>query len=269
MVNHNKLITRASIVFALVFSLLSFAQNPGRNDLSSFEGFKKLGFHASLILYNKAQTNKDYGNYKIISFPTLSTRLGFDYTFNHTKDWSFKTGFYLDLIPFVNSEFEILAEDLGFVGWLDDSTNQYHKLKVLEKWVFTLPVLYEGKLQMAERVFFSLAGGFDFTLLSSGGFEGSITYSNEEISKQVFGIYGDTADFWIYPSLRISPGLYFVTEKMLFQVHFSYKKSLVSYFRGEYQFGNLDVSEPTRGNHIITGDFIGLGLTIYFRKKHW
>jgi len=262
----NKNITKASFLLAFVFQI-NFAQQTTRNDLSSFEGFKKVGFHLSGVFYKKADIDRKYGNYELITNPTLSGRIGFDYAFNHQKNWSYRTGLYLDLIPSYNLEFEIKPEDLAFITWdLDGSLDTKEKGNTF---VFTIPFLVEGKLQMSEKLFFSAMGGFDFSVIRSSAISFGVGYSDDEVneSREIFALYGESSGFFIYPSLRLSPGLYFVTEKALYQIQLTYKKSLVPYFKGEYQFGNLDVSEPTRGDYTFTGDFMALGLTVFLKKK--
>ncbi|MDR6301292.1 hypothetical protein [Mesonia maritima] len=122
---------------------------------------------------------------------------------------------------------------------------------------------------MGNSLFFYTNGGFDFTLISKGGTELSYSYGDEFLKeeRQVFVLYENTSGFFIYPSLRIGPGLYIISEKVLYQIGFVYKKSLVPYLKGEYQFGNLEESKPTRGNFKMTGDFLGLGVTIFLKKK--
>lgn len=262
----NKNIIKASFLLAFVFQI-SFAQQTTRNDLSSFEGFKKVGFHLSGVLYKKADVDRQYGDYDINTHSSLSGRIGFDYAFNHQKNWSFRTGLYLDLIPFYNVEFEFKPEDLDFIDWDLEGSLDW-KIKETNKFVFTIPFLIEGKLQMGKKLFFSAMGGFDFTILRPGRFDIGIAYSNDfNDRREVFAMYGESSDFFISPSLRLSPGLYFVTKKALYQIQLTYKKSLVPYFKGEYQFGNLDVSEPKRGDYKLSGDFIGLGVTVFLKKR--
>ncbi len=265
MVNYN-IITKASLILAFIFQFCNAQDNP-RNDFSNFEGFKKVGYHLSGVLYKKADIDKKYGDYKLINYPIVSGRIGFDYAFNHQKNWSFRTGLYLDLIPFYNVEFEFKPEDLDFIDWDLEGSLHWNK-KQTNKFVFTIPFLIEGKLQMGKKIFFSAMGGLDFTILNSGQFDFVVSYGNNlNEGREVFAMYGETSGFFIYPSLRLGPGLYFVTKKALYQLQLTYKKSLVPYFKGEYQFGNLDVSEPTRGDYKLSGDFIGLGLTMFLKKK--
>lgn len=255
---------KASIILAFLSSFVIAQQN----EFVQFEGFKKTGFHTSGMLYLAAQVEKaDYKKFGFENKASLSGRIGLDYIFNHTKEFSFRTGIYMDLIPYYNFDFYIP------IGYLPDDYGDYYaskeNVKDISHLAFTIPILFEAKKEMGENIFFSISAGLDITLLRYGAFEVGYWFSNSDESelREVFGVYGYTKENWFtYPGLRISPGFYFIFDKVLYQLNFTYKKSLMSYFKGEYQFANLE-TEIVRGDYKMTGDYIGLGVSVFFKKS--
>lgn len=210
--------------------------------------------------------DRQYGSYTLDTYPVLSGRIGFEYVYNHQKEWGMRTGIYLDLFPFYSIGYAFLEKDFPKEYYYEYF---YDRFKENSKLVFTIPLLVERKLQLEEELFFYGNVGFDFTLLSSGDVGNGHYFVSEELNeeRQVFALREKTAAFFIYPSFRISPGIYIVSKKVLYQIGFTYKKSLVRYLKGDYQFGNLDESNPTRGDFKMTGDFLGLGVTVFLKKK--
>jgi hypothetical protein len=125
---------------------------------------------------------------------------------------------------------------------------------------------------MAEKVYFNLETGFQFLIMQKGAFETGLLLSDLEISetREVFGMYGENQgadDFFPYPNFVISPGFYFTLNKMLIQTNFVYQKSLVTLYKGEYLFDNLNQSPRSRGDYKLSGDYIGLSFNIHMLKK--
>lgn len=234
----------------------------------AFTGFKKTGYHISGMCYFPAKVTRSYGNYVLKNHFTLSGRIGLDHVFNPNKKWSLRTGLFLDLVPFLNYSAEILKKDLPkeyekYVYRIED--------KYISKFNFTVPLSFSVKKQIGAKQYVGLNIGGELMLMSNGGFSGGYGFSNDEINddREVFAIYANTTlgRFWVYPSLKISPEFYIVRQKLIYVLSVAYKKSVVNYFTGEYQFGNLEESAPTRGSYKLSGDYFSLGLTIFLKKK--
>ncbi|PIX08247.1 MAG: hypothetical protein COZ75_13035 [Flavobacteriaceae bacterium CG_4_8_14_3_um_filter_34_10] len=259
---------KANFIFAFFFSLISFSQEKKQIFYPEFEGFKKIGFFIAPVMYQKASIDRKFGEYEIINKNILSFSFGFEYVKNHTKEWTFRSGLRFDLVPFYNIEFVIPNFDLDGFGGMnleDDNLRNVSKINI------TIPLLYEVKKQMGENVFFSAYSGFNMMLMQPGRFELGYHYapdSNPNEGIQVFGLYGEaTNPTIIYPNFVISPGFYFVFNKSIMQLNIMYQKALVKHFKGEYQFGNLEVSPPSRGDYILSGNYLGMSLTMFLKKK--
>lgn len=70
-----------------------------------------------------------------------------------------------------------------------------------------------------------------------------------------------------YTSGHLETSIYFKRKNFMLQTSLIYNKSFKSYRTGKYEFRNLEVSPDTRGLIDQSGDFMGLSLTVYFRKK--
>ena len=89
-----------------------------------------------------------------------------------------------------------------------------------------------------------------------------------EDRQQVFSIRAENiSESWILPNLIVSPGVYYKTEKVLYQLNFIYQKTIIRYYEGQYVFDNLAVSRRSESDTKLSGDYFGLSLNIHLRKK--
>jgi hypothetical protein len=230
-----------------------------------FEGFKKLGFSASVLSNRKTVFDNFDRSYSLKPNNSISYSFGFDYVFNPTKEYTFRTGLFITSIPLFNFEVSIPQEN----NPANFNNDFQENIKSGSNLVFSIPVFYELKKQLDKKVFFSAIAGLNFAILFDGEISTSIvlTDTDNDNSFEVFGSYALSNDFPIYPNLVLRPGLYFTGKNIIFHASFIYHKAIVPYFEGEYQFGNLVDAEPIRDNLKITGDYIGLGLTVYLKKR--
>lgn len=265
-----KMFIRASLKLALIlFTNISLAQkNTSTKVFSQFNGFKKLGLHSSGMLYFPAKLNKQYGNHVLNTHFAFCGRFGFDYIFNPKKRSSLRTGLFFDLIPLYKYSYIISRHDLPIEYQdypLDVSDKDLTKLNL------TIPLSYTLKKQIGLNKFLGLNIGGEFMLMSNGGFSSgyALLIEKRKEGREIFSMYANTTleEFWIYPSLKISPEFYILRKKIIYLFSITYKKSLVNYFKGEYQFGNLEVSSPTRGTYKLSGDYLSLEMTVFFKKK--
>ncbi len=88
------------------------------------------------------------------------------------------------------------------------------------------------------------------------------------VEAEVFASYVKTTDNdFFQTSLQMGAGVYFLFDKMMVHTNILYNKSFKDLFQGEFQFGYLDVSKPTRGYYTVSGDYLGLSATIYLKKR--
>lgn len=256
--------TIGAVLLSLLFSFTAAAQffkNP--EQYPAFKNYKHWGIYYANVFNKKATTTRDYGEYVMDNKVPFSFNFGFEKMLYPERRFAFKTGFLIDMAPVAESTVTFKPEDIypEFGGYTDEI--KYYRFLI------TIPLLVEVKKQMSEHIYFNLETGLHLTIQPSGSFDFHILLVSEEKqeAREVFAVYADNPDKkWIYPNLIISPGLYFAESWGLVQANIIYQNTLINYYTGEYQFGNLIKSPPTRGNYKLSGDYIGVSLSFHFNK---
>ena len=193
-----------------------------------------------------------------------SFQLGVKYHFLKDKQWGFNTGISMTLMSQGNFSFSLKEEDVyanyeGFEG----SAKEYGDMYI------SIPLNVEFKKRIKQKVYFNFNTGINIYFLRRGGVEFIHVLVSEELQekREGFALYENTQHNQLQVSAIFSTGLYFTLNKFMLQTNIIYNKTFQNLLEGEYQFGNLFVSEPTRGDYIISGDFIGLSTTVYFKKR--
>jgi len=254
-----------SILLIIVYSFSSKAQNNNSYEFEVFNEYSEWGYLLTPILYNKASITKDFGKTILENNATLSFQIGTNYHFWRAKQWSLNTGINLNLLPAQNASFSLKKEDVY------DSFNGFQeKVKSYGHLNLSFPINAEFKTPISNNKFFNINTGVSFYyMLTRRRNESIIRLVNTEINetREVFGIYQVTQDNKLQISAIFSAGLYIALKNYMIRTNLVYNKSFQNLWEGEYQFGNLLVSEPTRGNYTVSGDFIGLSITVYFKKR--
>jgi len=249
---------------AALFLFTAYSQENTKTEFEVFKEYKRLGFTIRPVYYSKATITRKFGDYELMNKKTFNFNFGFDYLIHPERKWAFKSGLHLDIVPLYNIKFFIKEGDIwnGYEGYQEESN--IYKLN------FTVPMLVQFKKEMGYNLFFNLEMGFHFMLMRQGGFDVTFTYSNEELSesREIFAMYGNaTNPTSVYPILILSPGFYFTFPGILLQTNIIFQKPIVPFFKGEYQFGNLLESRPTRGDYKNSGEYLGFLFTVHLKKK--
>ena len=250
-----------SLVLIIVCFLKGNAQH--ENNLSSFNNYGKWGYSITPLLYNKASITRNFGNAILHNRSTPSFQIGVIRHFYRDKSWSFNTGVNLTLLPLYNLFFTLKNEDVfdDFGG--EEFFKDYAYL------YFSIPLNLEFKKQLSKTVYYNVSLGINIYYLTDSRQELIFTLHNQNNTeaREVFALFQETQNNKIQASAVISTGFYFMFNRFMLQTNIVYNKNFQNLWEGEYQFGNLLVSEPTRGNYTISGDFIGLSTTVYFKKR--
>jgi len=251
-------------ILLVIVSFNGMSQNNSK-EFEVFNNYGKWGYSLTPILYNKASITKDFGETILENKATLSFEIGVNYHFWRAKRWSLNTGINLNLLPAQNASFSLRKEDVH------DSFNGFQeKVKSYGHLNFSFPINAEFKMPINNNKFFNINTGVSFYyMLTRRRNESIISLVNTGINetREVFGIYQVTQDNKLQISAIFSAGLYIILKNYMIQTNLVYNKSFQNLWEGEYQFGNLLVSEPTRGNYTVSGDFIGISTTVYFKKR--
>ncbi|MFL9845386.1 hypothetical protein [Flavobacterium rhizosphaerae] len=243
---------------------LNFAVAQHTEIYPDFKDYSKVGLCISPVLYTAAKTTRDHGDYSLDNHATFNFNFGFDYLIHPERKLAFKTGLHLDMVPMYNINMTIKDGDLWTEGPYTDNITSKYKLN------FTIPALIQIKKQMAYNVYFSLDTGFHIMIMQEGGYDVNYIFTSPDgnESREVFALYANTNNpACVYPNAIISPGFYVACYGMLIQGSIIYQKPLVPFFKGEYQFGNLLQSAPTRGDYSLSGQYLGLSFNIHLKKE--
>lgn len=246
------------LIFTIAFSYC-YSQ-----ELDAFKTYSNWGYHITPILFEKASTTRDFGSTVLENKVMTSFQLGIKYHFLKEKKISFNTGVKFTLIPQINSYFKLSKNDVyeSFNGF-EESLKEYGSVYV------SVPINVEYKKRLNNNIIFNTNLGLDIFYITSSRDDFSIELASSSLNevREIFAIYYETQDNAVQFSAVLSTGIYFMFNKFMLQANLVYNKNFQNLLDGEYQFGNLFVSEPTRGDYIVSGDYFGLSTTVYFKKR--
>ena len=90
------------------------------------------------------------------------------------------------------------------------------------------------------------------------------SFVSEELSerREVFGIKAFSPSNAFQGSFIMGAGFSYALKKILLNIDFIYVANFQNVLEGEYQFANLVVSPDTRGSYTLSGNYIGLLVTL-------
>ncbi|MCF6214473.1 MAG: hypothetical protein L3J45_10670 [Flavobacteriaceae bacterium] len=251
----NNLKTAISLLLIVVFYSPNLRAQSAKE---LFNNYHKWGITGQNNIFSAADvtpTNNSNFNYNILKSKRFA--FGFEYNFYQYKNWNFKTGVQLQWFGnaenlFISQKETVLSFDINSWSRITDDLIVY------------LPVTAEYVFLKKGNVNFSLGAGL------------ALSYYRETIGGSFFNIdnqpifNADTNNNSkpFYTSGHIEASIYFKRKRFMLQTSIIYNKSYKTYRAGLYEFSNLQVSPNTKGLIIQSGDYIGVSLTIYFKKKN-
>ena len=255
------------LIIVYSFSYAQVSKEEPKNDFEIFSKYGKWGFSIMPVVYKKGTTTKDYGSISLNTQPMYSFQIGVQRHFWRSKEWGLIIGANIGWIPFGNYSFSLKKEDTpeGFDGVDEKSIFGFS-----QPYIF-IPISVEYKKRIASNIFFNMNVGLGINVGINSfeeGFTSLITEDSEGIieEREVFRYYLSTPDGIQY-SATISSGMYFSLKNFMIRTNIVYNKNFKNLWEGEYQFGNLLVSDPTRGDYFVSGDYFGLSTTVFFKKR--
>jgi hypothetical protein len=240
-----------------------FAQESKRYPVLS--KYHKFGIIAGPVLYNKAELYPQYGEYSFKNKHIWGFNAGFEFDLFPDRKWSFLTALMFSYEPVYNLDYRIKKEDLYPVYTEDD----YGEARMYANPSFYVPLLVRLNIQANQQLFVNFLTGLRVLYFPPGGASLTVTYHNENDteSKEVFGIRAESPDNALQGSFVIGSGMAFAWNYILFKTSIIYVMNFQNIIEGEYQFGNLSVSDPTRGYYELSGNYIGLLVSVSLAKK--
>ncbi len=247
-----------------VFSTLnSLAQDNTKTDFSVFAQYGSWGINITPVLFNKAKTKVEYGTTILNTNPTFHIKAGITKRFLKDKKISLITGVQIIKLPYNNFSFTIEEKDI--------SINEDFKMsdRFLADYYLNIPVLFEHKIKLNNKLFFNSNIGINLFYLSNTydytGI-GLIDFENET-NVQLFMIEQDAKGSNVKISGQLSGGFYFLFDKILFKINLEYNHNFKPLLEGRYKFGNLLETPPTLGEYINSSNYIGVSTTVFLKKR--
>jgi len=251
------------IFFTIIITSGVYAQ--ADTEYYTLKKYRKWGIIAGPILYNRAKLEPQYGDYTFENKPMWGFNAGFEYDFYPDRKWSFITGLVVALEPVYNVHYRFNKNDIYsiFVDNLENNAKMYAMTS------FSAPLLVRLNIQVNKKTFVNFLSGFKVMFFPPGEAGLSVSFSNEDNSetREVFGLNLHSPDNLFHGSFVIGSGVSFAMKKVLFKTNFIYVMNFQNTMEGEYQFGNLLISPPTRGDYELSGNYLGFLFTVSLAKR--
>lgn len=253
-------------IFILTIAFNSVADAQMDAEYPELYKYHKLGLIAGPILYNRAQLHPQYGDYTFKNKPMWGYNVGIEYDFFPARKWSFITGLMLGFEPVYRIEFTIKHEDTYPEYYTEDWTDAAYAYANPS---FSTPLLVRLNLQADDRIFIYFTTGLKVMYFPPGEASFSIIFHNENDTeaKEVFGLRLFSPDNSFQGSFVIGSGISLALKRILLKTTFIYVMNFQNIIEGEYQFGNLEVSAPARGDYELSGNYIGLLFSASLSKR--
>jgi hypothetical protein len=221
---------------------------------------------AGPVLFDKATLSPQYGDLSFDNKPIIGFNAGFEYDFYPEKKWSLNTGLLIGLEPIYNLKVSIDIKDL-YQTYESDVVVKTRKYSIIS---FSTPILVRLNIQALRKLFLNFSTGLKVVYFPTGESELYITIVNEDDteSRQVFGLRLKSPENAFQGSFVIGTGCSYVLDKVLLKANLVYVMNFQNTISGEYQFGNLFSSPPTRGYYNLSGNYLGLLFSASL-KKGW
>lgn len=234
------------------------------NPFEVFKEYKQWGLTLSPRVYAKARTKVINGIYDIETNNSIGLSLGFDYAIFPTKQWSFRAGARVSFLSPENFNISLPAEELA--PWRDQPFDE--DLKDLAIYL-SVPLEAEWKYPLAKNKFLSLRSGVEIMFYTDyQASVGLLVDPYNDDSNEMFFILNKTSKHTIHPFFKFSPGVYFILNPFILQTSLVYQKNLRTIHEGTFSFSNLAITNSGTGTYDFSGDFIGLELTLFLKKKN-
>jgi hypothetical protein len=227
--------------------------------------YRKWSIVGGPVLYDRAKIYAKYGDYTFQNRPIWGFIAGFEYDFFPDRRWSFITGLDVALEPIYSIKYRISKQDL-YPHFYEDLVEKYTNYSIC---TFSAPLYARLNIQANSKVFINLTAGLKFMYYPPGGAYFGQEISNEDQSetREIFGLNLHSQNNSIYGSAIVGTGASLALKKVLLKANLIYVLNFQNTIEGEYQFGNLLSSPPTRGDYKLSGNYWGLWLSISFRKS--
>ena len=241
----------------------AFAQE--QKTYSELSDFSKWSFVAGPLLYNKAEITPQYGNNTFENRNMPGFNAGVMYDFYPDRKWSFQTGLLVAKEPIYSVRVRIDHDDI-YPEWPGDLND---KFKAYAIYTFSFPLFLRLNVQTGDHSYASFLTGLKAMYFPSGQQELTWAISSDELAdyREIYGLKLESHENTMQGSFVIGAGFSQARKKVLLKANLIYVMNFQNTISGEYQFGNLFTSPPTRGYYDLSGNYLGLLFAVSFKKK--
>lgn len=250
------------IVLTIVLSLSASAQES--REYNDLKAYRKWSIVAGPVLFDKATLSPQYGDLSFDNKPIIGFNAGFEYDFYPEKKWSIITGLILTKEPIYKFNYRIAIEDT-YAHYLEDWVSAAKANAIVS---FSTPILIRINIQAHKRLYFNLFSGLKVKYFPQGTADYTLVMGNEDRteSREMFGLRLNSPENAFQGSFVIGTGCSYALDKVLLKANLVYVMNFQNTISGEYQFGNLFSSPPTRGYYNLSGNYLGLLFSASLKK---
>ena len=254
-----------SLIFMLVTSSLAiFSQNC--SDFPELGRYHNFGISVGGRMYKKAEKIIQYGNYKSHPLNPITYSFGLDYEFFTSNKWSARTGLNFATVPFENEDFIFLNKDV----YTGSERDLVFPMRSFSHLCFSIPLTIQYKLKLFNKNYLSFNAGGIVLYMPQTDYEYTIiALLHEDLSAEVYKSYLNSTGRYFHGGFTTGCNYYLDLNKVLLEFKFTYVAMFQNLFEGEFQYGNLLVSPPTRGYYNISGDYLEFSVATHFLKKRF
>ena len=250
------------VMLHVAFVTRSFSQVQKSYD--ELKSFSKWSIVAGPVLFDKATLSPQYGDLSFDNKPIIGFNAGFEYDFYPEKKWSIITGLILTKEPIYKFNYRIAIEDT-YAHYLEDWVSAAKANAIVS---FSAPILIRINIQAHKRLYLNLFSGLKVKYFPQGAADYTLIMGNEDRTetREMFGLRLNSPANAFQGSFVIGTGCSYALDKVLLKANLVYVMNFQNTISGEYQFGNLFSSPPTRGYYNLSGNYLGLLFSASLKK---
>lgn len=260
---------RAAILFSSIIGIITSTYIPVVAQTSKLASLSEIWRFQPVIgvgLYLPAESYPTVGSSELDNLPNYNFRIGFDYDFRPSKDWSAVLNASAFRQPVANARISVASEDIG-EGETEDYTERFRLTSPL---TFQLGLALKYQTQISNTRFLEFRGGTFFHYLPSGSYSfGSSTTTSNGSHFNLVNLETTSRQSIFKNGYSASMGLVLLKESHIikFLVSFSfYRRTLVE---GFYEFPDLRESGYSAGNYALSGNHLTFGCVFSWVKDKY
>jgi len=250
-----------TLIIKTVMSILLVTvstQVRSQNSNLFLQNYYKLGFFGQSGIDSKGVVKKEDSSVGYDLLKYKSYQFGLLYNIYQEKKWNFKTGFILKFKStkehlYFKKEQTGYNRDISFIQSTYSSSRMY-----------SVPLITEYIIPLSNRIKWEISPSLTFSYYTGQEGDGG----NFIGSAKIYEFYDGYKKNPLFLSAEISTGFYILFKHFMLQPELRYSKSFRPILTGYYETeGFLTEPHSSKGTFEQSGDYWGLSLSVYLKKK--